>query len=227
VGADSTSKSVTDSTAKTTEMKQKACPTKREEEKAKATKEAKLKKMADLKATKICQLDTTWQDMDVEKATPKFGTELRSEWDKKREAYRKAKAEADAATTAHNTAISNHNAAMAAFRTSLSLMVGNANTACESAHNEYNTLKSEVASNVGARKQVFIASLVVTCYVDNLSDNSAAKTCADKARSADVSQWNINGGSLAACRSTASLTESMGPASWSPTVSNCNSVKKM
>merc|ERR1712199_95974 len=136
----------------------------------------------------------------------------------------KAKSEADAATAAHNKAISSHESAMAAFKTSLTLMVNNAHTACKNAHNEYNALKSEVAANVASRKQVFIASVVVTCYVDNLTSNAGAKTCADKARRADVSQWNINAGSLAPCVSTSSLTSTMGPASWSPTVDNCKGV---
>merc|ERR1712139_59190 len=113
---------------------------------------------------------------------------------------------------------------MASFKTSLTLMVENANTACKNAHKEYNKLKSEVASNVNARKQVFIASLVVMCYVDNLANNGAAKSCADKARGADTSQWNIDGGSLAACASTSSLTAKMGPAAWQPTVDNCKGV---
>merc|ERR1711907_887661 len=192
--------------------------------KAKTLKEAKLRKMAGLKATKICDLSTSWQDMDVEKTVPKFGSELRNAWDKKRAEYKKAKSEADAATAAHNKAISSHESAMAAFKTSLTLMVNNAHTACKNAHNEYNALKSEVAANVASRKQVFIASLVVTCYVDNLTSNAGAKTCADKARRADVSQWNINAGSLAPCVSTSSLTSTMGPASWSPTVDNCKGV---
>merc|ERR1711959_774193 len=75
-----------------------------EDGKAKTT-EAKLKNMGDIKGTKICELGTTWEDMDVEKTTPKFGTELRNAWDKKNAAYKAAKAEADAATKAHNKAV--------------------------------------------------------------------------------------------------------------------------
>jgi hypothetical protein len=225
VGSNAISKAINDGKTKCTDAKHKACPTKREEERARAVKEAKLKKMAALKATKICELGTTWQDMDVEKTTPKFGTELRNAWDKKRAAYAVAKREADAATKAHNKAVEEHDAAMASFKTALRLMVDNANSACLNAHKEYEALKREVASNVGARKQVFTATLVVTCYVDNLSNNAGAKTCADKARSADVSQWNISPKNLAPCASKASLTTSMGPSSWLPTVANCKGAK--
>merc|ERR1711970_917072 len=132
---------------------------------------------------------------------------------------------ADAATKTHNKAVEEHDAAMASFKTALGLMVDNANSACLNAHKEYEALKREVASNVGARKQVFTATLVVTCYVDNLSNNAGAKTCADKARSADVSQWNISPKNLAPCASKASLTTSMGPSSWLPTVANCKGAK--
>merc|ERR1711939_806589 len=225
VGTNAINKAINDGKAKTTESKHKACPTKREEERARAVKEAKLKKMADLKATKICELGTTWMDMDVEKTTPKFGTELRNAWDKKRAAYSVAKAEADAATKAHNKAVSDHDAAMAAFKTALGLMVDNANSACLNAHKEYDTLKREVAANVAARKQVFTATLVVTCYVDNLSNNAGARKCADKARSADVSQWNISPKNLDPCSTKASLTSTMGPTSWLPTVANCKGAK--
>merc|ERR1711881_229865 len=90
VATGAVSKAVEDGKTKTTEAKHAACPLKREEE-AGAIKKAKLKNMADIKGTKICELGTTWEDMDVEKTTPKFGTELRNAWDKKSAAYKGAK----------------------------------------------------------------------------------------------------------------------------------------
>merc|ERR1711959_544117 len=179
VATGAVSKAVEDGKTKTTEAKHAACPLKREEEKAEAIKKAKLKNMGDIKGTKICELSTTW--------------------DKKNAAYKAAKAEADAATKAHNKAVRAHESAMASFKTALGLMVDNAHTACKNAHEEYEALKKEVASNVAARKQVFKATLVVTCYVDNLSNNAGGKACADKARAADDSQWNITPKTLDPC----------------------------
>merc|ERR1711924_277819 len=130
--------------------------------------------------------------------------------------------EADAAKAdvkKHDNAIKKHNAAMAEFKTALELEARNAVNACNQAHKEYNALKKEVASNVAARKQVLIATLVVTCYVNNLTDNGAAKTCADKKRGADTNQWNITPANLTPCNSNAELTNEFGPANWLPTSS--------
>jgi len=201
--------------------KNKACPLKRAEERADASKAAAKKKMDGVKAGKICPLRTTWGDMDVEKSVPKFGTELRNRWDSVRSEFVKAKSAYDAAVRAHQNAVNAHNSAMASFRTALNIEAAAAHTACLAAHNEYNALKREVASNVQSRKQVWVATLVVTCYVDNLTSNSAAKACADKKRSENTSRWNINGGSLAACKSKATLTSTFGPSGWTPTRANC------
>merc|ERR1712093_104159 len=86
----------------------------------------------------------------------------------------------------------------------------------------YEALKREVASNVNSRKQVFISTLLITCYVDNITSNASAKACADRKRRASTSQWNINGGSLARCPSKAHLTNSMGPAGWKPSSRACH-----
>merc|ERR1711937_297138 len=173
----------------------KACPTKREEMEADAAKADAKKKMQNVGKGKVCDsLGSTWGDMDVDKATPKYGDELRNKWDKKR----------------------------GEFKTALELEARNAVNACNQAHKEYNALKKEVASNVAARKQVFIATLVVTCYVDNLTDNGAAKTCADKKRGADTNQWNINPANLTPCNSNAELTNEFGPANWLSTSGRCS-----
>jgi len=204
-------------------FKDKACPTKREEMEADAAKANAKKLMQAVGKAKVCDsLGSTWGDMDVDKSTPKYGDELRNKWDKKRGEYEAAKAKYDAAVKTHNDAIKKHNAAMAEFKTALELEARNAVDACKQAHSEYNALKKEVASNVAARKQVFIATLVVTCYVDNLTDNGAAKTCADKKRAASTSQWNITPSNLTPCNSNAELTNEFGPANWLPTSGKCN-----
>merc|ERR1712072_554219 len=88
-------------------------------------------------------------------------------------------------------------------------------------HKEYEALKKDVQSNVNTRKQVDISAKVVQCYVDHMTDNAKAKACADKARKSDVSIWNIDGGKLSSCASTASLEDAFGPLSWTATKKNC------
>jgi len=160
--------------------------------------------------------------MDVEKNVPKFGTELRNKWNRARAAYLKHMAKFKAAEKAHRAALKKHNAAMAEFKTALRIEVANAFSACRNAHKEYEALKKEVAANVASRKQVFISTLLITCYVDNITSNASAKACADRKRRASTSQWNINGGSLARCPSKAHLTNSMGPAGWKPSSRACH-----
>merc|ERR1711881_279900 len=59
----------------------KACPSKRAEESANAKKTAAKSKLDGEKNTKICNIATTWGDMDIDKSTPKFGSVLRNGWD--------------------------------------------------------------------------------------------------------------------------------------------------
>merc|ERR1711977_397450 len=113
------------------------------------------------------------------------------------------------------------NRAMASFRTSLRIEASNTNRQCRNAVAEFNVLKRDVASNVKTRKQVHISALVVKCYVNNISSNSRAQSCASRAQRANTSIWNINGGSLPACKSKASLTSSFGPSGWNPSSGNC------
>jgi len=208
-------------------IKHKGCPTKRAEESADASKQSAKKARDDLKKGKICPLSTTWGDMDVEKSVPKLSAELRSKWDKKRNDWVAKNSQYQAAVRAHLKAQETHSSTMAAFKTALVLEAKNAKAQCDAAANEFNTLKKDVASNVATRKQVHISSLVVKCYVDNMTSNAAAKTCADKARGADVSIWNINPGSLPACASTHALEHAFGPASWTASHANCKGVKAM
>merc|ERR1712036_108834 len=110
---------------------------------------------------------------------------------------------------------------MAAFTTAVNLEASNAHNACKNAHKQYNDLKNEVFNNVKSRKHVYIASLIIHCYVDNLKSNSAAKSCADKKRKSDTSMWNISANNLAACVSKAALQERFGPLSWKPSSKSC------
>lgn len=201
--------------------RKKACPSKRSEEAANRKKGDALKKLNAEKNTKICDLGTTWADMDIDKSTPKFGATLRNGWDKARGRWLSAKRAYDAAIKAHESAIANHNKAMASFKTALRIEAENTHRQCQNGHKEYNILKNEVAANVRTRKATFIATLVIKCYIDNVASNSAAKACADGKRKATTSMWDITPGSLAGCASTAHNQNSFGPASWEPTVANC------
>merc|ERR1712230_199872 len=202
-------------------LKHEGCPTKRAEEKADEDKKAAKRARDDVKNKKICPLSTTWDDMDIHKSVPKYGAELRNAWDKARALWVKKDNEYKAATKAHETSIVKHEEKMAAFKTALKLEARATNDRCNNAHTEYEALKKDVQSNVATRKQVDISAKVVQCYVDHMTDNSAAKACADKARKADVSIWNIDGGKLSKCDSTATLENAFGPASWTATKANC------
>merc|ERR1711939_774029 len=82
--------------------------------------------MQNVAAGKICKgLGTNWGDMDIDKDTPKYGTELRNGWDKARARYVAAKTAWEQATKEHNAA--------------LAVEVANADTACKTAHSEYAT----------------------------------------------------------------------------------------
>lgn len=224
-GNNAITSSTNNAASKCKSYKKKACPTKRAEEAANAAKVNAKKAVDAVKAGKICPLSTTWGDMDVEKTVPKLGTELRNKWDATRAKYTKAKQAYDNAVRAHQAATNKYQAAMTAFKTALNVEAGAVHTACLNAHKEHNALKSEVASNVASRKQVWVATLVVECYIQNLTSNSAAKACADKKRSENTSRWNINAPSLNTCKSKASLISTFGPSAWHPTHTACNKVK--
>lgn len=201
----------------------KVCPEKRAEEAAEAKEAAALTKLNKVKSDKVCEpnLSSTWTDMDVEKTTPKFGTELRNAWDKARNRWVQAKAEHDKAAAETKAAKQKREKAMASFTTSLSLEASNAHTACKNAAHEYATLCKDVQSNVKTRKQTYIATLVITCYIDNLTSNKSAKSCADKQRSASTSKWDISCGATESCPGKDHWKNSWGPPSWQPTKSNC------
>merc|ERR1711939_838049 len=217
--------STTESNGKTkcVEYKNKACPTKRIEGEAKAKMDAAHTKMRNIGKGKACDSfkHGTWGGMDVDKSHPKFGTVVRTAWDTKRGQYVAAHAKWTAEKKVFETAQKAHTEAMAAFTTAVKIEASNANTACKNAHKQYNDLKNEVASNVKSRKHVYIASLIITCYVDNLKSNSGAKSCADKKRKSDTSQWNISPRNLDACVSSAVLQTRFGPLDWKPSSKSC------
>merc|ERR1711981_94200 len=102
--------------AKTDGIRNKACPTKRKEMEADVKKKNAKTAMQNVAAGKICTgLSTNWGDMDIDKDTPKYGTELRNGWDKARARYVAAKTAWEQATKDHNAALAAHNTAMAAF----------------------------------------------------------------------------------------------------------------
>jgi len=206
-------------------LKHAGCPTKRAEEKADEDKAKAKRHRDDVKNKKICPLGTTWDDMDIHKTVPKYGAELRSAWDKARAEWVSKDNAFKAATKAHERSIVQHESKMAAFTTAVTIEAQAANERCKAAHNEYNALNRDVQSNVGTRKQVDISSKVVECYVKHMTNNAAAKTCADRARRADVSIWNIDGGKLNDCESKAHLENAFGPKSWTATKKNCAPAK--
>merc|ERR1712096_109605 len=115
-----------------------------------------------------------------------------------------------------------YNIAMSKFVTSVKLEASNAHSTCKNARGEYAALVREVASNVNTRKQTYIATLVIKCYINNLSNNGGAKACADKAKRANTSRWNIAAGPLIPCNSKATNAKIFGPPNWKPSSRNCH-----
>merc|ERR1712230_208029 len=187
----------------TRRYREKACPTKKAQVEAEAARNSAKSNMNSIKRRKICNLNTSWFDMNIKGAAPKFGGELRNKWDKARADYLRKLAKYNAAVRAYNKAAREHSGAMAAFKAS-------------------EILKKDVASNVSTRKQVYIASKVITCYIDNLKNNGGAKNCADRARRANTSRWNISAPKMNACLSKVALQAQLGPLSWRPSKRNCH-----
>jgi len=204
--------------------KHKSCPTKRLEQEAKSKKDAAAKGMANIGNGKICGhiAHHTLGDMDIDKATPAYGTSLRNAWDKTRAKYVAAHKRHAAAVKAYNSAKSAYDKAMSALGTAISIEASNAHSQCKAAHSEYTALHRDVESNVKSRKQVWISSLVVGCYMDNLTSNSAAKACADRKRRSGTNHWNIKAGKLSACKSKATLSSVFGPTHWKPSTKTCH-----
>merc|ERR1712144_67830 len=206
----------------TRRYREKACPTKKAQVEAEAARNAAKGHMNAIKRRKICNLNTSWFDMNIKGAAPKFGGELRNKWDKARADYLRKLAKYNAAVRAYNKAAREHAGAMSAFKATVKAEASNAHAACRNAHKAYELLKKDVASNVRTRKQVYIASKVITCYIDNLKNNGGAKNCADRARRANTSRWNISAPKMNACLSKVALQAQLGPLSWRPSKRNCH-----
>merc|ERR1712205_194114 len=206
----------------TRRYREKACPTKKAQVEAEAARNSAKSNMNSIKHRKICNLNTSWFDMNIKGAAPKFGGEIRNKWDKARADYLRKLAKYNAAVRAYNKAAREHSGSMSAFKATVKAEASNAHAACHNAHKAYELLKRDVASNVRTRKQVYIASKVITCYIDNLSNNSGAKNCSDRARRANTSRWNINPSKMNACNSKVALQAQLGPLSWRPSKRNCH-----
>merc|ERR1711977_130058 len=206
----------------TRRYREKACPTKKAQVEAEAARNSAKNALNSIKRRKVCNLNTSWFDMNIKGAAPKFGGELRNKWDKARADYLRKLAKYNAAVRAYNKAAREHSGAMAAFRATVKAEASNAHAARRNAHKAYELLKRDVASNVRTRKQVYIASKVITCYIDNLSNNGGAKNCADRARRTNTSRWNINAPRMNACLSKAALHWQLGPINWRPSKRNCH-----
>merc|ERR1712093_47422 len=202
--------------------REKACPTKKAQVEAEAARNSAKGRMNAIKRRKVCNLSTSWFDMNIKGSAPKFGGELRNKWDKARADYLRKLNKYNAAVRAYNKAARAHAGAMAAFHATVKAEAANAHSACRNAHKAYEILKRDVASNVRTRKQVYIASKVITCYINNLSNNGGAKNCADRARRTNTSRWNINAPKMAACLSRDALHGQLGPMSWRPSKRNCH-----
>lgn len=202
-------------------FRRKACPTKRAEEKANMRKRSAKAAVDTIKTKKICDVSTTWKAMGVRTTTPKLGSAMYNKWAKTRADFVRKTAQYNAAIKAHKAAMRKHDKAMTSFKVALDLEAKNTYRSCRDSHKDYERLKRDVASNVATRKEVYIATLIVGCYADQLSSNRGAKLCADKKRSASTSQWNIRAGKLAACKSRTRLAQLLGPKGWQPTRRNC------
>merc|ERR1711881_462626 len=206
----------------TRRYREKACPTKKAQVEAETARNNAKNGLNRIKRRKICNLSTSWFDMNIKGSAPKFGGVLRNKWDKARAAYLRDLAKYNAAVRAYNKAAREHAASMAAFKATVKAEASNVHSACRNAHKAYEILKRDVASNVRTRKQVYIASKVITCYIDNLSNNGGAKNCADRARRTNTSRWNINAPRMNACLSKDALHGQLGPVNWRPSKRNCH-----
>jgi hypothetical protein len=206
----------------TRKYREKACPTKKAMVEAEAARNSAKNALNSIKRRKVCNLNTSWFDMNIKGAAPKFGGELRNKWDKARADYLRKLSKYNAAVRAYNKAAREHAGAMSAFKATVKAEASNAHAACRNAHKAYELLKKDVASNVRTRKQVYIASKVITCYIDNLKNNGGAKNCADRARRANTSRWNISAPKMNACLSKVALQAQLGPLSWRPSKRNCH-----
>merc|ERR1711981_1493252 len=127
----------------TRRYREKACPTKKAQVEAEAARNSAKNNMNSIKRRKICNLNTSWFDMNIKGAAPKFGGELRNKWDKARADYLRKLAKYNAAVRAYNKAAREHSGAMAAFHATVKAEASNAHASCRNAHKAYELLKRD------------------------------------------------------------------------------------
>merc|ERR1712093_738723 len=207
--------------ARVTNFRHKACPTKRAEEGADKKKRAAQNAVNAIKKKQICNVATTWKAMGITTPTPKLGTAMYNKWTRNRADFVRKTAQYNAAAAAHKRARRAHAQAMTSFKVALNLEVKNTHRSCVNTGNDYKRLMRDVQGNVKMRKEVYIATLIVGCYADNLASNKSAGRCADVKRRADTRRWNIVMAAPQRCRSRNTLLSALGPANWQPTWANC------
>merc|ERR1712093_535926 len=210
-----------------TVFRHKACPTKRAEETADKKKRAALNAVNAIKKKPICNVATTWKAMGITTSTPKLGTAMYNKWTRNRADFVRKTAQYNAAAAAHKRARRAHASAMTSFKVALNLEVKNTHRSCVNTGKDYKRLVRDVDANVKMRKEVYIATLIVGCYADNLVSNNRAGRCADVKRKADTRRWNIARPSPHKCRSRNTLLKLLGPANWQPTRNNCKEHRRI
>merc|ERR1712096_75012 len=213
--------------ARVTTFRHKACPTKRAEETADKKKRAALNAVNAIKKKPICNVATTWKAMGITTSTPKLGTAMYNKWTRNRADFVRKTTQYNAAAAAHKRARRAHAQAMTSFKVALNLEVKNTHRSCVNTGNDYKRPMRDVAGNVKMRKEVYIATLIVGCYADNLSSNNRAGRCADVKRKADTRRWNIARPSPHKCRSRNTLLTLLGPANGQPTWKNCKEHRRI
>merc|ERR1712216_700572 len=82
-----------------------------------------------IKRRKVCNLNTSWFDMNIKGAALKFGGEIRNKWDRARADYLRKLSKYNAAVRAYNKAAREHAGAMSAFKATVKAEASNAHAA--------------------------------------------------------------------------------------------------
>merc|ERR1712096_155060 len=120
-----------------TTFKHKACPTKRQEEKASSKRKAAKAAVQAVKAQQICNVATTWKAMGIKTNTPRLGTAMYNKWTKGRAQFVRKTSQHNAAIKAHKTARRTHDKAMTSFKVALGLECKNTYRSCRNTHKDY------------------------------------------------------------------------------------------
>merc|ERR1719446_45959 len=116
--------------------KEKACPAKNVELKAKAKMDGYARAMHTIGNVPVCRSIArhTFGEMDIDKSVPAYGSTLRNSWDKTRANYVAASKRHAAAAKVYNDARRKYQQAIAAFNTAVRIESSNAYNSCLSAH---------------------------------------------------------------------------------------------